>query len=463
MPETRDAITQEAYVYSYIPHTDDDRQRMLKAIGISSLEELFDDISPEVLLSESIPIAKSRSEDETIRQITAMAARNIKGIPFLGCGSYDHIIPSTVKALTSLPAFVTAYTPYQAEISQGLLEAIFEYQTIICELTDMDVSNASLYDGATAAAEAAALMISNRRKSDEILVSPTIHPFSLQVLETWTKGTDRHITLLPEKNGVCDLSVLKDALGRQTAGLIVQSPNRYGFVEDYTSVADIVHGHGGLFAISCDPLSLGMQRTPGEWGADIAVGDTQPLGIPCSFGGPSCGYMAVRKELMRKIPGRIVGQTVDSEGKRAFVLTLQAREQHIKRERATSNICSNQALAALMTTVHVSTLGWAGIVEAARQSYVKAHYLAYHLAQLPGVRLVWDAPFWCEFPLIFNDAKKMRKFIQELRNEGIFAGVRLSALTRKDDDELMLLVAVTEKRTREELELYLAAARRVLK
>lgn len=450
-------------MYSYIPHTDEDRQRMLKAIGISSLEELYSDVSPEVLLSESIPIAKSRSEDEVIRQITAMAARNIKGVSFLGGGSYDHIIPSAVQALTSLPAFVTAYTPYQAEISQGLLEAIFEFQTIICELTDMDVSNASLYDGASAAAEAAALMISNKRKSTDILVSPTIHPFALQVLETWAKGTDRRIVLLPEKGGVCDVSALPDFLGPQVAGLIVQSPNRYGFIEDYTGVAEILHDGDALFTISSDPLSLGMQKTPGEWGADIAIGDTQPLGIPCSFGGPTCGYMAVRKALMRKIPGRIVGQTVDAEGNRAYVLTLQAREQHIKRERATSNICSNEALAALMTTVHVSMLGWSGIVEAARQSYVKAHYLAYHLAQLPGVRLVWDAPFWCEFPLIFNDAKKMRKFIQELRNEGIFAGVRLSALTRKEDDELMLLIAVTEKRTREELELYLAAARRVLK
>lgn len=450
-------------MYSYIPHTDEDRRRMLEAIGVSSLDELYDDVSPEVLLSESIPIAKSKSEDEVIRQVSAMAARNVRGVPFLGCGSYDHIVPATVQAIASLPAFVTAYTPYQAEISQGLLEAIFEFQTIVCELTGLDVANASLYDGATAAQEAAALMVADKRRSSEILVSPTIHPFTLQVLETWAKGTGRKIVLLPEKDGVCDLSRLAEMLQPQVAGVIVQSPNRYGFLEDYTGVADTVHAASSLFAISCDPLSLGMQKTPGEWGVDIAIGDTQPLGIPCSFGGPSCGYMAVRQALMRKIPGRIVGQTVDLDGDRAFVLTLQAREQHIKRERATSNICSNQALAALMTTVHVSTLGWAGLKEASRQSYIKAHYLAYHLAQLPGVRLVWDAPFWCEFPLVFDDAKKMRKFIQELRNEGIFAGVRLSSLTRRERDDLMLIVAVTEKRTREELELYLAAARRVLK
>ncbi len=436
---------------------------MLKAIGVASIDELFSDLGADLLLEDSVPISHGRTEDEVQRMIDSIAQRNIRGIPFLGCGCYDHITPATVKALSSLPSFVTAYTPYQAEMSQGLLQAIFEFQSMVCEITGLDVANASLYDGANAAVEAASLMIASKRKATTILVSETIHPFVLNVLRTWALGTAHTIGLLPQINGTADFDQLSELLDDEVAGLIVQSPNRYGLLEDYTSVAETLHQKGMLLTISADPLSLAIQRSPAEWGADIAIGDTQALGLPLAFGGPSCGYMAVTKALMRRIPGRVVGATVDNAGRRGYTLTLQAREQHIKRERATSNICSNQALAALMTTIHLSSLGWGGMVEAASQSYAKAHYLAYHLAQLPGVTLIWDKPFWCEFPLLFNDAKRMRKFLQELRNEGIFAGVRLSTLTRKSSDELVLLVAVTEKRSREELELYLAAARRVLK
>lgn len=449
-------------IYPYIPHTDEDRKQMLDAIGMDSFDDLYKDLSEDLLLGESVPISQGRTEDEVMRMITSIAQRNVKGIPFLGCGCYDHIIPSTVEAIASLPSFVTAYTPYQAELSQGILQAIYEFQSMVCEITGMDVSNASLYDGANAIVEAASTSLSAKRRSTTILVSPTIHPFSLQVLHTWAMGTNRTIALLPEKNGLCDFSCLEEYLNDDVGALIVQTPNRYGFLEDYTAIADLVHAKGALFTISSDLLSLGMQKSPAEWGADIAVGDTQSLGLPLAFGGPACGYMAVTKELMRKIPGRIVGASVDKEGRRGYTLTLQAREQHIKREHATSNVCSNQALSALMTTVHLSSLGWSGMEEATRQSYVKAHYLAYHLAQLPGLSLLWDSPFWCEFPLVFSDQKKMRKFIQELRNEGIFAGVRLGALTRDSKDEMVLLVAVTEKRSREELESYLAAARRVM-
>jgi glycine dehydrogenase subunit 1 len=449
-------------IYPYIPHTDEDREQMLEAIGMDSFEDLYKDLSEDLLLDESVPISQGRTEDEVIRMITSIAQRNMKGIPFLGCGCYDHIIPSTVQAIASLPSFVTAYTPYQAELSQGILQSIYEFQSMVCEITGMDVSNASLYDGANAMVEAASTSMSSKRRASTILVSPTIHPFSLQVLHTWAMGTSRTITLLPEKNGLCDFSSLGEYMTDDVCSLIVQTPNRYGFLEDYTSVADLVHAKGALFAISSDLLSLGLQKSPAEWGADIAVGDTQSLGLPLAYGGPACGYMAVTKALMRKIPGRIVGSSVDAQGRKGYLLTLQAREQHIKREHATSNVCSNQALSALMTTVHLSSLGWSGMEEAAKQSYVKAHYLASNLAQLPGISIPWDSPFWCEFPLVFSDAKKMRKFIQELRNEGIFAGVRLAALTRDSKDELILLVAVTEKRSREELELYLAAARRVL-
>lgn len=449
--------------YPYIPHTDEDRKMMLDAIGVDSLEQLFEDLNEELLLTDSVPISHGRTEDEVQRMINSIAQRNIRGIPFLGGGCYDHIIPSTVKALASLPSFVTAYTPYQAEMSQGLLQAIYEFQSMICEITGMDVANASLYDGANAASEAANLMIGAKRHSTTVLVSETLHPFVLQVLYTWANGTGHTISLIGEKEGVTDFSSLDQFLEPEVAGVIVQSPNRYGLLEDFSSLSELLHSKGCLLAISNDPLSLAMQKSPAEWGADIAIGDTQTLGLELAYGGPSCGYMAVAKDLMRKIPGRLVGATVDGQGRRGYTLTLQAREQHIKREHATSNVCSNQALAALMTTIHLSSLGWGGMEEAARQSYAKAHYLAYHLAQLPGITLVWDKPFWCEFPLVFSDTKRMRKFLQELRNEGIFAGVRLSSLTRSQKDELVLLVAVTEKRSREELELYLAAARRVMK
>ncbi len=450
-------------IYPYIPHTDADRRAMLKAIGVESIDDLFSGLGADLLLEDSVPISHGRTEDDVQRMIDSIAQRNVRGIPFLGCGCYDHITPATVRALSSLPSFVTAYTPYQAEMSQGLLQAIYEFQSMICEITGLDVANASLYDGANAAVEAASLMLAAKRKSRVVLVSETIHPFALKVLNTWALGTEHSITLIPQLDGTADLEKLESMLGDEVAGLIVQTPNRYGLLEDYTSVAERLHANGSLLTISADPLSLAIQKSPAEWGADIAIGDTQALGLPLAFGGPSCGYMAVSQALLRRIPGRVVGATVDSQGRRGYTLTLQAREQHIKRERATSNICSNQALAALMTTIHLSSLGWGGMVEAAQQSYAKAHYLAYHLAQLPGVTLVWDKPFWCEFPLVFSDAKRMRKFLQELRNEGIFAGVRLSSLTRKSADELVLLVAVTEKRSREELELYLAAARRVLK
>jgi len=450
-------------VYPYIPHTDEDREMMMQAIGIQSLEELYGDLGEDILLSDSVPISQGRSEDEVIRMVESIANRNERGIPFLGSGCYDHIIPSTVDAIASLPSFVTSYTPYQAEMSQGMLQVIYEFQSMICQLTGMDVSNASMYDGANALVEAANICVSFARGKHEVLVSPTIHPFALKVLQTWALGTEHRLVMLPEKNGVCDTSALGGMLGGNVGGVLVQSPNRYGFLEDYTGLSDIIHASGALLCVSADPMSLGMQKSQREWGADIAVGDTQPFGIPLSFGGPGCGYLAVVEPLLRKMPGRIVGATTDGKGNRGFVLTMQAREQHIKRERATSNICTNNSLAALMTTVYLSSVGWLGVKEAAHQCYVKSHYLEENLITLGGVELAWEQPFWCEFPLRFHDTKKMRKFIQELRNEHLFAGVRLQALTRCNEDELVLLVAVTEKRSREEIENYLAGARRVLR
>jgi glycine dehydrogenase subunit 1 len=446
----------------YVPHTDADRLRMLQAIGVASIDDLFKDIPDAVRPSPGLFEQDGLSEQEAIDRLKTLSGLNRTMTCFLGMGSYDRLIPAAVTALSSLPAFVTAYTPYQPEISQGLLQAIFEFQSMVCELTGMDVSNASLYDGWSAAAEAAAIMLASKRKSNRVLVSDTVHPYMVRVLETWAAGTDFTVAKVKTKDGSLALADIENLLDERTAGLIVQNPNRFGVVEDYTGLADMVHAHGAQLAVSSDPVALALYRSQAEWGADIAFGDTQPLGLPMAFGGPSCGYLAVRKEAMRKMPGRIVGQTVDNRGNRAFVLTLQAREQHIKRERATSNICSNQALAALTTTIHLSLVGWDGLVQAANQSVSKAHWLAERLAELPGVKLAWDRPFWCEFTLRFDSATLMERMLCALKEAGILGGVRMAAVSGQDEEAALLTIAVTEKRTQTELESYERIARRTL-
>lgn len=447
----------------YISNTNEDRALMLKAIGVESVDNLFEGLPQAVRLKDSVPIAEGMSEYEVIEYIKALANKNTKGISFLGEGCYDHIIPAVVQAISSLPSFVTAYTPYQPEISQGVLQSIYEYQSMICSLTGMDVSNASLYDGASAAAEAAALGISNRRKSNEIVLSSTMHPFAISCVQTWAKGRGHVVHIVEEKDGALDLEKVKEVLNPATAIMIAQSPNKYGIIEDYTGLADIVHEAGALLAISSDPLSLALQKSQAEWCADVAIGDTQPLGIPMGFGGPYCGYLAAKQSLMRKIPGRIVGRTLDTHGDTCYVLTLQAREQHIKRERATSNICSNEALMALTSAVHLSALGWNGLKEVANYCYAKSHYLASELEKLNGVSLAYDKPFWCEFTLKFQDPSKVDGFMKALLKEGIFAGVKLSEITRDSKDQGVLVVAVTEKRTKEQMDNYVDAARRFLK
>lgn len=446
----------------YIPHTDADRERMLASLGLSSMDELFSDIPQGLRLNGNLPINAGVSEEEVLRILRALASMNRVGTCFLGMGSYDRIIPSAVTELASSPAFATSYTPYQSEISQGMLQAIFEFQSMVCALTGLAVANASLYDGHTAAAEAAAMMIASKRKSSVVLVSETIHPLTLRVLQTWAFGTGNSVGVVPECNRITDVASLCSLLDPSVAGVIVQSPNRYGFIEDYSGLADLVHASQGLLAISSDPLSLVLQRTQSEWGADIAIGDTQPLGLPCAFGGPSCGYMAVTGPLMRKMPGRVVGQSVDQDGNRAFTLTLQAREQHIKRERATSNICSNQALAALTTTIHLSLVGYEGMLDAARQSYDKAHYLTQQLSGLDHVVIGGTAPYWCEFPLVFDTVERMESTLGALKRQGFHGGVRLGELSRREVDRSTLVVAVTEKRTKEELDLYVEIMREVL-
>jgi glycine dehydrogenase subunit 1 len=447
----------------YIPHSDADRARMLNAIGIASMDDLFGSIPSEVRYTQELPIAAGLSEEEVLRKLKAFAGMNQIGISFLGMGSYDRIIPAAVQDIAALPAFVTAYTPYQPEISQGLLQAIFEYQTMICELTGLDVANASLYDGQSAATEAAAVMLSSRRKSNTVLVSETVHPFMLEVLHTWAFGTGFTIQVIPECGYTTDVQAVGGLLDESVAGIIVQSPNRYGFIEDYTGLAETVHAQGVFCTIASDPLSLVLQRSQAEWGADIAIGDTQPLGLPCAFGGPSCGYIAVTEKLMRKLPGRVVGQTVDIEGKRAFTLTLQAREQHIKRERATSNICSNQALAALTTAIYIALVGLPGMLEAASQSRDKAHYLAHNIAALPHLVVGGTPPFWCEFPIVFESVDLMEKALSALAEQGVHGGVRLGPLTGRPSDAATLVVAVTEKRTKDELDSYVQVLSEVLR
>ncbi len=446
----------------YIPHTDSDRERMLKAIGVASIDELFVSVPQDIAYTQDLPIGGVLSEEEVLRRMKDFANMNRPGISFLGMGMYDRIIPSAVTELAAQPSFVTAYTPYQPEISQGLLQAIFEFQSMICQLTGLDVANASLYDGQSAAAEAASVMLNSKRKSTVVLVSETVHPFTLEILETWAFGTDFSLVIVPEVSRKTDCEAIIGLLDGAVAGVIVQSPNRYGYLEDYSGLADAVHEQRALLTISSDPLSLALQRSQAEWGADIAIGDTQPLGLPMAFGGPSCGYMAVKEALLRKMPGRIVGETVDIENRRAYTLTLQAREQHIKRERATSNICSNQALAALTTTIHLSLVGYQGMVEAARQSWDKSHYLAEALSSLDGLSVDLAEPFWTEFPLTFASKTQMERVLKALSDQGIHGGLRLGEITGKVDDTTTVVIAVTEKRTRAELDRYVSIVREVL-
>jgi len=385
----------------------------------------------------------------------ALAAGNrVEPVSFLGCGSYQHIIPAAVGHALSRSEFYTSYTPYQAEMSQGILQAIFEFQTMICELTGLEVSNASLYDGHTAVSEAAVLALNSVRRSDTILYSSTLHPFTRQVLKTHFANLPVKLEEVPADRGTTDLEELVERLRPGVAGVVLQSPNTLGYIEDLSGLADKVHENGSLLIISANPLSLGLLKPPGEWGADIAVGDTQPLGLPSYFGGPSVGYIAATEKLLRKMPGRIAGQSLDQEGARAFLLTLQAREQHIKRERATSNICSNQALAALATTVYLASLGRRGIREVAEQNLHKAHYLHGRLLEQTPVEALYDQQFFNEFPVVLP--RPAAEVLPRMEEAGFYAGVELHRLD-PTLPEGALLIAVTERRTREEMDAYVEA------
>ena len=434
---------------SYVPSTPEQRQEMLRAVGVSDYKELYRDVPADMLLTKPLDLPEGKSEMETVRIMTAIAEKNTVFPTILrGAGAYDHYIPAVVRSIPAKEEFLTAYTPYQAEMSQGVLQSIFEYQTMICEITGMDVANASVYDGATASAEAAAMCRDRKRKVT--LISGAAHPDVINTVRTYCYGTGDELRVVPAKDGKTDLAALKDMLGDDIASFIVQQPTFYGQFEPAEEIGRLVHEAGAIYVMNCNPIALGSMKSPREFGADVAVGEGQPLGLPLGFGGPYLGFMATTAKLMRKLPGRIVGQTVDSEGERAYVLALQAREQHIRREKASSNICSNEALCALTAAVYMSVMGPDGLAEVARQSMAKAHYLADALTAVPGVSLVYDGPYFHEFVTTMPDKEKV---LSALQDAGILGGLPV---------EEGILWCATEKVSREDLDRAVAIVKEVL-
>lgn len=438
--------------HRYLPVTERDREEMLGAIGVGSVAELFSDIPEEVRFSGTLRVSPRLSEPELIRHMRRLAEKNAdmdSHACFLGAGIYDHHIPAVVQHVISRSEFYTAYTPYQPEISQGELQAIFEFQSYICELTGLAVANASMYDGATALAEAGALA-AGAVKRGQLLVSRAVHPQAREMMRTMAKGRNLDVVEIGCVNGVTDLAELAALVSDKTAAVLVQSPNFFGCLEDLRTIGPLIHAQGGLFVASCNPLSLGILEAPGKLGADIVVGDAQPFGIAAAYGGPTCGYFAAAEKWMRKMPGRIVGQTTDRDGQRGFVLTLQAREQHIRREKATSNICSNQALLALCASVYLSLMGKQGIREVAELNVRKTQYAKAKLAELPGVAVPFAAPVFNEFAVKLPDGVDIARVNAKLLAAGIIGGYDLG----RDYPELAghMLVAVTEQRTRAEID-----------
>ncbi len=402
----------------YIPSTREERAQMLAAIGLEKPEELFASV-PEALRVKRLNLEAGLSEMALSRFMRGVAAKNrVYRSIFRGAGAYNHYIPAVVGAVTSKETFVTAYTPYQAEMSQGVLQSIFEYQTMICELTGMDVSNASVYDGATAAAEAVNMLVDAKKRV--ALVSETVHPMTLETIRTYAFGAGVEVRVIPAKGGRTDMDALAGMLNKDVACVLLQSPNYFGLIEDGEKAAELAHANRSKVILSVNPIACALYRTPGELGADVAVGEGQPLGLPLSFGGPYLGFMAATKALMRKLPGRIVGETTDNRGGRAFVLTLQAREQHIRREKASSNICSNQALCAMTAAVYMAAMGGQGLAETARQCHAKAAYLRAELAGI-GFAPVHEGPFFHEFVTACPMDKEA--LVNALAERGILAGL----------------------------------------
>jgi glycine dehydrogenase subunit 1 len=433
----------------YIGNTDEDREQMLKEIGYPDIESLFKAVPDSVHLKTKLNIPQAQSEMELVNNMKSLSKENLNTDDyacFLGAGAYDHFIPAAIDQLISRQEFYTAYTPYQPEISQGTLQAIFEYQTMICELTGLPVANASMYDGATALTEAA-IMACDATKRTEILIASSVHPESRQVLDTYAKFRDMTVVEIAYNNGQVDLEDLKSKINKNTAAVIVQSPNFFGIIEDVEAVVAIAHENKSLLVVSADPISLAVLKSPGELGADIAVGDGQPLGNSLSFGGPYLGFMAVTDKLMRKMPGRIVGQTTDEQGNRGFVLTLQTREQHIRREKATSNICSNQALNALQATIYLTLMGKEGLKKVAELCFSKSHYAYDQMIGTGKFSPVFTAPFFKEFAV--QSSEEISRLNDRLLENGFIGGYDMGK--KYPEYKNVWLVAVTEKRTKQEI------------
>jgi len=446
---------------AYIANTPEDVRVMLGAIGLDSLDQLFDVIPAEYRLRRPLEIPEALSELELTTHISALAAQN-QGADvrpcFLGGGCYDHFIPAVVDNLASRGEFYTAYTPYQAEASQGTLQATFEFQTLITQITGMDVSNASLYDGGSAVSEAVLMAMTVTRRLGRVVVAGSIHPEHIQIVRTNLANLEPEIVVVPPKNGLVEPADLAAAITDDTAAVVVAYPNFYGQLEDVEALVKVAKAGGALSIVSVDPISLGLLRRPGSYGADIVVAEGQCLGNPLAYGGPYLGILACRESFVRKMPGRVVGQTVDRNGKRCFVLTLQTREQHIRREKATSNICTNQGLLALRASIYLSAIGPNGLRKIAELSTRKAHYAAEQLAGVPGLSLAFSGPFFKEF--VIRSSKDPVAVLAEVGRQGYHGGIALGRWAPEMADAI--LIAVTEKRTKVEIDGLLEAYRKAL-
>jgi glycine dehydrogenase subunit 1 len=437
---------------TYIPNTDKERAAMLKAIGVETFEDLICNIPPSVRFRGDLNIPAAHSEHEVLKKLRSLSDKNRSvsyNSCFIGAGAYDHFSPAIVDHVISRPEFYTAYTPYQAELSQGTLQAMYEFQTCVSMLAGLDIANASLYDGASAIAEAV-LMASGINRKNRVLVSSTIHPDYMEVLKTYVQGMDIEIVEIREKNGLIDTDHLADNINEETSSVVIQNPNFYGLLEESDLISKIVKQYPKtLFIVSFNPISVGLLKSPGDYGADIAVAEGQSLGLPLNFGGPYIGLLATKNEFIRKIPGRMAGKTYDTHGKEGYVLALQTREQHIKRERATSNICTNQGLMAVAVLTYLAYMGKEGIAEVARQSYNKAHYLAEKIHALNAYKLKYKSAFFNEF-LIESD-KDHDLILETLEKQNILGGLNLKKYGKEG-----ILIAVTEKRSKEELDKYIS-------
>lgn len=441
---------------TYIPNTDENRQAMLEAIGASSIEDLLSVVPQEVRLTRPLRLPPALSEPELCDVMAEIASQNLdadKVISFLGGGMYDHFIPSVIKHLTGRSEFLTAYTPYQPEVSQGTLQGIYEYQSMICELTGMDVANASMYDGASATAEAM-LMAQAATRRRHVVIAGSVHPQYIETVRTYAHGPELPIDVAPCSDGILDLERMQELISDQTACVILQHPNFFGGLEPVADLEAIVHRAGALLVMVVDPISLGLLKSPGEYDADIVVGEGQSLGNQMSFGGPGLGVMATKERFLRRIPGRIAGKTVDQQGRRGFVLTLQAREQHIRRDKATSNICTSQQLNALMATIYLSIMGNKGLRRIAELCLHKSHYAAEKITGLQGYNLRFNTPFFREF--VVQTPVAPGRIVHELTKHGIHAGVNLKWFPSLNLDDC-LLIAVTERRTKAQIDRFVEA------